>query len=211
MAQVTKSTVVHTRLRLNGEHPDVRRDLKNVAFLHQRLLDLFPYLEDEPNARAWYRLLFRVERTDGIALLVQSLQEPDLGELPDGYATVIPTGTAPRLELAPGNTVHYRIVANPVQVVQNRRVALFGDDAVAWWRRMSGAIGLDVHEVKLRAQTVITGRMPPHLGGHRLKHQAVHFEGTAAVRVPDSVREAVVSGVGKARAYGCGLLSLWAP
>lgn len=45
-------------------------------------------------------------------------------------------------------------------------------------------------------------------GGHRVTIQQVTYEGHLVVEDPDRLRGALVAGIGRAKAYGCGLLTL---
>ena len=48
-------------------------------------------------------------------------------------------------------------------------------------------------------------------GGHRVTIGYATFEGVLQVTDTESLRRALVSGIGRAKAYGCGLLTLAAP
>ena len=44
-----------------------------------------------------------------------------------------------------------------------------------------------------------------------MRHAVVRFDGIGVVTDPDALRAAVLTGIGRGKSYGCGLLSLaWA-
>ncbi|BFO16736.1 hypothetical protein SHKM778_31240 [Streptomyces sp. KM77-8] len=109
----------------------------------------------------------------------------------------------------PGHTTraHYNLPAV---------VPLNGPAADDWWQRQAGNAGL--HVLTLRSQPVDAARDRQHPAGtapadrakkiNRIHHHRVRFDGTATVTEPDLLRAAVQSGIGRGKAYGCGLLSI---
>ncbi|MBM7774095.1 CRISPR system Cascade subunit CasE [Actinokineospora baliensis] len=175
------------------------------------MLDLFPSLQGD-HRRSTANVLYRVEQNNGSTVaLVQADLPPDPDQLPTDYAIVdsIPlTGLLNRLDH--NLSVRYRIVANPVAIHttpdgKKQRRWLRGEDALLWWQRRSTDAGLVTQSVLLNEETLLTGRRD---GDQRLKHGATRFEGTATITDPDATRTAILTGIGKARSYGCGLLSV---
>jgi CRISPR system Cascade subunit CasE len=67
----------------------------------------------------------------------------------------------------------------------------------------------DAGESGQQSMDVVTSlRMTGHRGQQRITIEAARFEGVVEVVDPDAMREAIVRGLGRGRAYGCGLLSV---
>ncbi|GLW56799.1 type I-E CRISPR-associated protein Cas6/Cse3/CasE [Kitasatospora phosalacinea] len=204
-----------TRIRLNPHHKMVRADLADPVRLHRTLMRLAPdHLGTSPRREAG--LLFRLDRDSEPVLLVQMAGHPQLAALPPGYGTAHHhTLTAMLHALTQGTPVRYRITANPTTYkpspipAEGRRprgtlTALTGTAATAWWHRHSTQAGLDI------LTTTATPQPGPRHNPDdpRPFHPLTRFDGTARITDPDLLRTAVTSGIGRAKAYGAGLLSL---
>ncbi|MFI5756845.1 type I-E CRISPR-associated protein Cas6/Cse3/CasE [Streptomyces sp. NPDC051569] len=210
------TTALLTRIQLNPRHPSVVKDLADAVGLHRTIMRLAPHdLGDRARERAG--VLFRLdENEDGATLLVQTRIPPRLGELPNGYGRADSRDLAPMFKaLAVGTQVRYRIAANASKRLRpsaeqeekghtrGNVVPLHGEEATAWWSRRSAESGLDVHTVlatSLRPAQVRKGPGP--------RHALTRFDGTATVTDPEALAHAVVTGIGKGKPYGAGLLSL---
>ncbi|MFI9764977.1 type I-E CRISPR-associated protein Cas6/Cse3/CasE [Streptomyces sp. NPDC051963] len=222
------------RIRLNLENRDIRRNVDRPASLHKTVMLLAPEgMGGNPRQDAG--LLFRLEhatRTMPPTLLVQSRMPPDFTRLPPGCGAVETRDLAPLLAaLTTGRRVRYRITANPstrytvkkeedadaapfFPAAKPRRtdVPLDGDDALAWWQRKATHAGLDVHSAALtplpRSRRAITrwheGGRQPDTFWCALRR----FDGEATIADADQLRRAVLTGIGRGKAYGAGLLSL---
>lgn len=201
-------TVWLTRIALNLRNQSVRQDLRDAAALHRRVMSLMPDAIG-PDPRRQAGLLFRLDQTQtGPALLVQSGPQPDPIRLPDGYGTVETRDLTPLIDvLRPGMAVHYRIAANASKRVSTgddagKVVALSGAAAEQWWHRQAELHGLGLLAMHADPQPTARGRSKP------IRHAITRFDGRAVVRDVDQVREAVLSGIGRGKSFGCGLLSL---
>ena len=155
--------------------------------------------------RAATRLLHRVERA-GREILVQSAARLDPERLTHG-CVITGTKTLDALldRLAEDTTVRYKITANPTHAPNRVRRPITDPDRIhAWWQRTADRIGLDLDTAAL----VDTAKTSGMRRGRRVVVQTATLEGTATIRDGRALRGAVVSGVGHARAYGCGLLSV---
>jgi CRISPR system Cascade subunit CasE len=194
--------------------PDLRRrdvinDLADPDRLHKRMMSLVPDDIGE-HARAQAGVLFRIEETrQGVQLLVQSLMKPELGRLPDGYGEIAVRELGGLLDrLNTGVPVHYRIAANPSKRLgksagkdAGKIKALRGAAAEEWWVAKAAAHGLAV--------TTVTSQPQPDIRAKgTVRHAVVRFDGTGVVTDPEALRAAVLTGIGRGKSYGCGLLSL---
>ncbi|MFD9904074.1 type I-E CRISPR-associated protein Cas6/Cse3/CasE [Streptomyces sp. NPDC059063] len=212
-----------TRIVPDQRSREARCDLNSTetaVVLHRRLMTLFP-TQAGPDPRARFGVLFRTEDTPtGVHILLQSTTEPDLSQLPTGYGN----GTTRPLDallnaLRPGLTVHYRCVASAVRKpgATTRRlynlpavVSLHGVDADEWWLRQADTAGLKpLTHLSHPLDTARGTRSPRNsLQPQRICHARTRFDGTATITDPEPLRKKITEGIGRGKAYGCGLLSI---
>ncbi|WP_326812248.1 type I-E CRISPR-associated protein Cas6/Cse3/CasE [Streptomyces scopuliridis] len=216
-------TVWLTRIVPDMHHPQARRDTTGDALgqgLHRRLMTLFP-TDAGPDPRARFGVLFRAEDTPtGLHILLQSVHEPDLTALPDGYGTsrARPLDTLLNA-LRPGLTIRHRCIANAVRKPGATTrdlynlpavVPLHGPAANSWWERQAEAAGLKPLSTDSHPLDAAGGRHGPRNSPSRKKvrHARTRFDGTAAVIDADLLRAKITEGIGRGKAYGCGLLTI---
>jgi CRISPR system Cascade subunit CasE len=189
-------------------------------------MSLFPDGVPE-QARTHFGVLFRVEDTPrGSHLLIQSNQPPDPGRLPAHYGTLTTRPLEPLLNaLQAGHTLHYRCTASPVRkpghttrALHNlpAAVPLNGTAAEEWWQRQVTAVGLQPLTLNSQPVDAARDRQQPAnpksrtaaKSTNRVHHHRVRFDGTATITDPDLLRTAIHNGIGRGKAYGCGLLSV---
>ncbi|MGV9503056.1 type I-E CRISPR-associated protein Cas6/Cse3/CasE [Streptomyces sp. NPDC003642] len=207
-----------TRIAVDPRHPAAKADLADVDSLHKTLMRLVPdHIGPTPRARAG--LLFRAEPGPDPVLLVQTAHTPDLTALPTHYGTARTLDLTPLLNaLTDGRTMRYRITAAPTvarsagnptphPVTGKRRgkiTHLTGDDAIAWWQRRAADAGLEPLTISCRPRpfprTRIT-RTAPYF-------TLTQFDGLARITDTTHLTHALKNGIGRAKSYGAGLLSL---
>ena len=233
---MNKRSMYLSRLLLNPEHAQARKDLASPYELHRTLGRAFPMAASN-RYRSECSVLFRIEPVapngQGSVVLVQSISEPDWNLLPQGYALRI-DGPKPFDPLfTEGQRLRFRLVANPVRRVRvegkkhPRREALVHPKVSAertaqaelgyldWLKRQAEASGFTVEDVadapfrlgrKHRVQDDPEKIKP--IGKAKLPHFGVRFDGVLEVTDSDKLLEAVRKGIGPAKAFGFGLLSL---
>lgn len=204
-----------TRIVLNRSHPATRNDLRDRVNLHKTLMRLLE-APTGPTPRKSGGLLFRLEPGPDPLLLVQTAQSPQLDGLPAGYGTAATRDLTPLLAaLTPGLNVMYRITAAATASVPSapkagdqRRargtdVLLEGPEAIVWWQRRAAAAGLGL-------TGPVTAAPQPFASPNRPApfYKLTQFDGTATITDPDALNIALREGIGKAKAYGAGLLTL---
>ncbi|WP_086708776.1 type I-E CRISPR-associated protein Cas6/Cse3/CasE [Streptomyces antimycoticus] len=210
-----------TELWLTRIIPDLRsrqarRDLASAVGMHHRVMQLFPDTAVE-QARAALGVLFRIEDgPQGPHILIQSRMRPEETALPAGYGTTAAKPLTPLLEgLRSGRPVRYRIAASAVRkpgkttrTVYNLKpvVPLTGTAADDWWIRQAQQSGLTIHTV--RSAPLDAARGEHAKGKHRICHARTRFDGTATVTDPGLLQRRLTEGIGRGKAYGCGLLTL---
>ncbi|GAA1540503.1 type I-E CRISPR-associated protein Cas6/Cse3/CasE [Streptomyces albidochromogenes] len=208
-----------TRIVPNARSRDPRRDLAGAVGMHRRIMSLFPS-DAGPDPRARLGILFRTEDTPaGPHLLIQSTHEPDSSLLPDDYGTVLSRPLDALINaIRPGLTIRYRCAASPVRKPGATTRALYnlppvvpltGAAADEWWLRQADQSGLKLlthHSQPL--DTVRGERRPNGAPTQHIRHARTQFDGTAAIIDTDLLRAAILNGIGRGKAYGCGLLSI---
>jgi CRISPR system Cascade subunit CasE len=223
------TTATLTRIRLNRRSPAARRDLADAVSLHKSVMLLAP---DDlgANPRQQAGLLFRLEdATDDTppTLLVQSHQPPDLSRLPHHYGSAETRPLHPMFQaLTAGRAVRYRITANasaarrvlddhhPVDNKHGRKiVALYGDDAFAWWQRRAHQAGLTLATTDSAPARFPRARRRADKPGEQAHspgpmHALTRFDGLATITDPHQLSHALLTGIGRGKPYGAGLLTL---
>ena len=210
-----------SRLLLDPTDRRARRDLGDIHELHRTVMSGFP--KELPDGE---RVLFRLDedRAGRLSLLVQSRLAPDW-RLPAGYLLPVgpfdgpdnPAVKAVELSLSAGQILNFRLLANPT--IKKARHDEGGE------RRNSNRVPL-VHEAQqlewLAAKAKQSGFEGLHVtagGGYERKGwkgkdkppltlYLVQFDGRLQITDAALFQSALAHGIGPARAFGCGLLSL---
>lgn len=175
--------------------------------LHKAVMGLFPdTIPGHPERRrADNGILYRFDRPPAgpSRLLVQHATplRPGLAADP----ALLQADLRPLLvNLGVGTATKFRIVLNAVrcQTQTKRRVPLTDpDDLVTFGLQRLTAAGLHLIQLADQPATTLgaTGKSPVW---------TAQYDGHALIADPDGVRHALLNGLGRAKAYGCGLLSL---
>lgn len=167
------------------------------------------------------RLLFRIEDTfEKTQILVQSHVEPNW---PFAFADLDVLRCTPEhkmfdLFLQPGRIYRFRLLANPaiVKTIQRgdgskekNRLGLFKEEDQRTWlmRKFEGG-GAKLVSAVIAPRGLQRCTKNPAKNGGVATHYAVLFEGVLKVQNSELLTAAVESGVGPAKGFGFGLLSL---
>jgi CRISPR-associated protein Cas6/Cse3/CasE subtype I-E len=151
------------------------------------------------------RYLYRVETVRGTpALLVQTLADPDLTGLPEEALRLVGVKRLDPSSLREGAVYRFFVQANFIEQIKGRATRLLSlDEAVQRARRaIRGAEVVAVQAHRLRPLKV---RRP---GVKPFSIDVVEFRGVLTVRDREALFEVLSRGIGRARGYGLGLLSL---
>lgn len=213
-----------SRIRIDPNRAGARRLLASP----QRLHAVIAAATDSPSSRPLWRL---DPWAGGLNLLVVSQGEPDFTSLlaqaellpEDGWQSSDYTRFLDAL--APGQGWMFRLAANPVRSLRRtkpdgrlsrgKRVPIVGASGLQeWLLQRATALGVqlqaDSFAVTQRRTKDFTRREPEGsgTGRRRVVIATAQFDGTLQVTDADLLREALRNGVGSAKAYGCGLLTL---
>jgi len=188
----------------------------NPYDIHRELWHLFPRRPDEDRD-----FLFRVEQKKkdcGVEVLMQSGQEP--GDV-DGRNYVEATRKyEPAIEK--GQKLRFRLRANPVKKISDEserlnrkgevkkcRVPLIREEEQKAWfeRKIEPFCFLDALIVNQEVPIYFRKKKSDRTG----KIQTVLFDGIFSVKDPSRFMREIEKGIGPAKAFGCGLLSIAKP
>ncbi|MDP3480684.1 MAG: type I-E CRISPR-associated protein Cas6/Cse3/CasE [Desulfoprunum sp.] len=184
---------------------------RNPYEIHRSLWKLFP--EDADADRDF---LFRAGLSDRnrAEILMQSIREPVISS---NAAQILACKEFP-LSLKAGQSLRFMLIANPIKMINDEsgrkntegvlkkcRVPLVREDDQRSWieRKLLNAATLE--------SIVIDPIFPLRFrkgkdGAGKIK--AISFQGILKIEEPESMMELVRKGIGPAKAFGCGLLSL---
>lgn len=205
-----------SRLTLNPRDRNARRDLSSPYELHSTLARLFAAVPRQAE-----RVLFRLERGEN-RVLIQSRTRPDFSALPRSYCLHVECrddyGEKLRAVI-PGQELAFRLLANPTRREtlgegddkRKRRRPLLDWHAQETWLRRKLADEAGSELLTGRSAVMDTQRNRKHSeppAQSEQTHVPVLFEGVLCVNDPAKLIEAVQNGIGSAKGYGFGLLSL---
>lgn len=207
-----------SKLTLNPHNRQVQREVGNPYQLHRTLMQGFP-----ETLAADERVLFRLDadaRTGSLHVLVQSIHEPDwstLREAGQGRYLVSPPEPAKHFapSLSAGSILHFRLRANPTikkrredKKNSNRVPLIREEEQQAWLGRKGELHGFRVLQSTISGDEKLTDRIQRDDKTHKLDLYTVQFDGVLQVTDADLFAQALAQGIGPARGFGCGLLSL---
>lgn len=212
-----------SRLQLNPTSRTLWRSVVDQPYrLHQLVMQGFPDGVDRQSAH----VLHRLDQThSGLMLLVQSDIQPDWQSLdpelllpPDPFDPLPNPAiqTLADLRLENGRILQFRLVANPtIKKVRrddngkrqnsNRVPLVREEEQVKWLAAKGEQHGFRLLHVTISGQTQQKGWKK---GAPPLTLYTVQFDGRLQITDRDKFITAVQTGIGPAKAFGCGLLSL---
>jgi CRISPR system Cascade subunit CasE len=180
--------------------------LANPYRIHQRICMAF----DDPG-----RLLFRAEERPRLRLLVLSAVRPDWGRAFADFPAVLdgpPRFKTYEPQAAPGQRLRFLLRANPTVKRDGRRHGLFREEEQrAWLDRKGRDGGFTLLTVLVEGGLNQVSALGPHRDGGPQTHYAVDYEGVLRVDDPARFTDVLYHGLGSAKAYGFGLLSIVHP
>lgn len=202
-----------SRLKLNPCHRTTRELNLNPYLLHQAVFRAFSDAADGGTGRVLYRL--DINRTGKVSLLVQSEKLPDWDRAELLQTCLEEPVEKPKVyppALRNGQMLYFRLRANPSVKKKDEnkkngyRLGLFKEEDQKKWLDTKGEKG---------GFTLVSCRTIPEgishddkRGERKLRHFAVCFEGILSVKDSQLFEETVKSGIGSAKGFGFGLLSV---
>lgn len=211
-----------TRFEINPQRRDAPRMLASPQRMHAAVLAAFPESSDEQTEG---RVLWRLDQLQhDVVLFVVSPGKPDLAHLVESIGR--PTygwqtrDYGPFLDrLAIGDIWAFRLLANPVHNARpadgtgrgKRFAHVTAAQQTAWFLRQAAKHGFEVPVTSVgEPDILLRSRRSVHFkrAERSVTLSTAVFEGRLQVRDPVALRAALVGGIGAAKGYGCGLLTL---
>lgn len=204
-----------SQLLLDPASRRVQSELSNRYELHRTLTAQFP-----SNQRREVNLLYRLEIPERqvfqpITMLVQTMVEPDWSALSgSGLLMGSPQVKTFDPDLPTGAIYFFRLLANPTKRTKqadgkSKRVGLYSPEAQTEWlqhKALQG--GFTVGGMKLQDLGMVESIKKKNNQIIQIKHYTVQFDGVLSVSDPHLFKLTLVKGIGSAKAFGFGLLSL---
>lgn len=213
-----------TRFEINPQRRAARSMLASPQRLHAGVMAAFPESRRDDGAG---RVLWRLDPGEYDAVLyVVSPDKPDLTHLVEqigrpsyGWQT---RDYGPFLDrLTSGDRWAFRLRANPVHNVRpegggrgKRHGHVTATQQSEWFRRQAERRGFAVPETTTGVDdAVLRDRRTLRFdrGNRQVTLSTALFEGTLVVTDPGALRASLTDGIGPAKGYGCGLMTLAVP
>lgn len=211
--------MILTRTYLNPQRGGAKKLLTSPQAMHAAVLSGFPPSQDPG------RVLWRVDqdRPHQATLWIVSAHEPDLAHLEEqaGWPTK-PTTVSASYDgllgvLSEGQQWAFRLTANPTHRAQVKGRSLVvahvtAEQQLTWLLDRAEAMGVSFQGSDGPSATV-TARSTRRFrrGDAMVTLGTATFSGGLTVVDADALRRTLTSGVGRGKAYGCGLLTLARP
>lgn len=210
-----------TRVHINPHKRGARKLLGSPEAMHAAVLAGFAPTVDPG------RVLWRIDdHRDGPPLLyVVSAVAPDLDHIEEqagwpGQAAAETRDYEPLIRrLVRGQIWAFRLTANPVHRgrladgTQKIMGHVTADQQLSWLLDRQERLGLGLTSDDGEPTTRVVGRrvLTFTRQSSRVTVSTVTYEGTGVVTDAESLRAVLTQGIGRAKAYGCGLMTLAAP
>ena len=201
-------------LILNPRCREARTDLSDPYELHRTLSRAFPDQSEGGAGDVLWRL--DVDRRSGMSsVLVQSSlpprwenitqRSPEYFALREAGRDALKTRELPALQFVAGQCFHFRLRANPTVKREGKRHGLLTEEEQSnWLVRKGGNHGFRLLNVRVVSEPPRESREK----GRSMKFASVLFDGQLCVTDPDQFAAAWREGIGSAKGFGFGLLSI---
>lgn len=212
-----------SRFEVNAARRGARSLLASPQRMHSAVLSSFT--ADE-NGDAAHRTLWRIDTTGPHTwLYLVSAVEPDLTHLVEqaGWPEKVSRGWDTRSydpfldDLDVGEEWNFRLVANPTRTVTDPSGAKKNHPSItpahqlAWLLDRAERLGIEIPDSSAGESDIVVSAARSRSFRHTpnsITVLSVAFEGRLVVTDPARLRMALTSGIGRAKAYGCGLMTL---
>ncbi len=208
-----------SKLILNPKSNQVRKEIINPYEMHRTLLRAFP----EKEAGGPGRVLFRVDvnhKTGIPVLLIQSDKEPDWSCIngkntnyllrTDDTNPITKNIHASFENINTRDLFHFRLQANPTKRRKDngKRIGLYKEkEQYDWLVRKSDKAGFKILNISIIPQGIIESKKFKD-DENAKRYFSVIFEGIIRVTDKQKFISTLKSGIGSAKAFGFGLLSI---
>lgn len=187
-----------TKIELDIQNHQIFKKLRSLDDYHAYVESAFP-AEQLLGVRK--RHLWRL---DGQNLLLASEDEPDT-EVLGKYGRVTTKSYYRFLDnISIQRPYQFKLVANPLQSnIKDRRIPCHGNqERLEWLTKQCAKYGFTVIQAK------ITGYKENRIRKYGFTVKSVTFEGILQVTDIKKFKQALVQGIGREKAYGCGMVTV---
>lgn len=203
-------------LILDPRSREARRDAAAPYELHSTLERVFGRAPEAQSRDYLFRLDYSSQKHLQQVLILSRIQ-PDFSVLPKGYTLEIqgPKPYAPNINI--GQRLTFRVLANPTRKEKRderknkpRKPILDQQAQIEWLQRKLSDMGAEALELHIEVRPTVT----THKRGEKARMEKeqtlvpVLFEGVLQVNNPTEFMHKLPDGLGSAKGYGFGLLSL---
>ncbi len=209
-----------SRIEINPYRRETMKALGNPEIMHAAIMGSFPSFGREDG-----RILWRIDTLGpSTYIIVQSRTKPDFSHMVDQFGWPESGQKWESLDydrflggLEDGQVWRFRITANPVRSVpaegaKRGKVCahVTAEQQIGWLLQRCEKNGFRIPEVGGVPNVAVKdrGTMVFNRSGSRVSIGYATFEGVLMVADRKVLRERMISGIGRAKAYGCGLLTL---
>jgi CRISPR system Cascade subunit CasE len=212
------------RFQINPARRGAHKLLGSPQAMHAAVLASFP---PSVTAAADHRVLWRVDRMQhDVVLYVLSPERPDFTHLveqagwptSDGEAWQVRPYDGLLSRITDGSRWRFRLRANPVKAARDtaeggrsKRVPhVTVAQQAEWLVSRADRLGFEIpcYEGVPLVEVTERDRRAFGRGGGTVTLATAQFDGTLEVRDAEVFRRTLVSGIGRAKAYGCGLMTI---
>lgn len=205
-----------SRVMLDADKRETLKALTSPQLMHAAIEDCF---EGERQRRLW-----RIDQlSDNLYILILSQQKPNFHDFTKRFATQTDSNAAETKEYEPflnrlkeGQIWRFRLRANPVHSISEKRNASQRGKVMAhvttqyqkqWLLDRAQKYGFSLDEEAF--DVVHTQWLKFEKGGSgKVSILAVSFEGLLTIQNTEKFKQALITGIGRGKAYGCGLLTI---
>lgn len=223
----------HARIHPNMRHPIVLSVRDNVQQIHKWIMAAYPAglaAGPQTEQRSKHDVLWRADRlpsTGTHVIHIQSTtepahraweryddrdgQDPERSWLDMDWPTELKHVNL-RKAVVEGRRLRFNIAANPVHRDDNGRRKLIMDRGrrVRWmsWQGQRNGFEIDLDRLNMTWRGTVTGK---HETAGEITLSVVQFDGLLTITDPGKFITALTKGIGRGKAYGCGMLSIAPP
>lgn len=207
-----------SKLTLNLRNRQVRSEITSPYEMHRTISKAFASNDSATDNR----MLFRIESnpknniSSGINVLVQSSDtEPDWSKLTvdENYFLAEPLTKYVDLSKLASGLYKFKLIANPTIKRNGKRFGLYKEEEqIEWFKRKGEHHGFEPIYLHCSDFTIgnksKTANMKEDVNKSDIYHLGVSYEGVLKVTNPEEVIKAMLAGIGSAKAFGFGLLTI---
>ncbi len=209
-----------SRVEINEYRRDTMRALGSPQIVHASVMASFQSFDTDSEDR----VLWRIDRVgNALYLLVQSKRKPDFTHIVEQYGRPATDQTWDTVEyghhldkMTEGSVWRFRLRANPTYSVMEKEGSrgkihphVTAEQQLKWLVDKSAKCGFSIQsdDGKLGAEIVQREMKKFQRESRYVTLSVVTFEGVLKVTDEELFRNAMINGIGRAKAYGCGLLT----